>query len=238
MAKVRSPRPGADPVGPGKLLSPTFKAQVLAEIGKYDRRGYSQHQIVAAIAPLVKLTQPRICTLLKEVRQQYKAQIVEDRAEKVAEMLQAYRDVRAEAWACYEKSKTDSERLVRESVKPYEKKEPEKNGKGATGHKGESAEASLVLLKEIYTTEGRLPANVYLQTVLDTLKAERELLGLDAPKLVDLKADLTATGPSVWDVLAQVEETPALAIVTSNDPIERIIEEAGQPLEETSDGNQ
>ncbi len=221
-----------------KLTSPTFKAMVLAEIGKYDRRGYSQHQIVAAIAPLVKLSQPSVCVLLKEMRLQYKTQLLADRADKVNEMLAAYRDIRSEAWDAYEKSKQDSERFVRESGKAFDPtEEMPKNSKNATGRKGESAESSLVLLKQIVTTEGRLPANVYLQTVLDTLKAERELLGLDAPKDINLRAEV-ATGPSVWDVLAQVGATPALEIVASNDPVERMIEDAGKPLEESDDSSQ
>lgn len=217
-----------------KLTSPTFKARVLAEIGKYDRRGYSQHAIATALLPLVKLSQPRICVLLKEMRQQYKTRMMEDRAEKVNEMLAAYRDVRAEAWSSYEKSKADAEKFVRESVKPYEDptEEQKKNAKGATGRKGESAAASLVLLKEIVTTEGRLPANVYLQTVLDTLKAERELLGLDAPKQVDVTGDL---GPNVWDLLAGVD--PSFQVVDANEPIDRILEavETLPPKDEVND---
>lgn len=234
MAKLKT---RADDHGEHKLTSPTFKARVLAEIGKYDRRGYSQHKIVEAIAPLVKLSQPRVCQLLKEIREQYKSRVLEDRTEKVNEMLEAYRDVRAEAWASYEKSKADSERLVRESVRPHKGEDEEvggdslrgkRNGKGATGRRGESVEQSLVLLKEVVTTEGRLPANVYLQTVLDTLKAERDLLGLDAPKTVDV----TTTGElTVWDRIAGVD-LPQLEWVAANDPVERMIDAAGEPADQ------
>lgn len=228
MAKIKNKPPDH---GISKLTSPTFKSQVLAEIARYDRRGYTQHRIVEAIRPLVKLSQPTVCVLLKEVRLEYRNRAVEDRAEKVNEILQSIRDVRSEAWDAYEKSRLNGVTRRRENVRPFEPKKGAKNSKNSTGKKGESVEQTLVLLKEVVTTEGRLPANVYLQTVLETLKAERELLGLDAPKQLDIKQETTL---SVWDQLAGWEAT-SLTVVDANDPIEAKILAAGVPTKEGSD---
>lgn len=206
--------------GSGKIKTPAMKERVLSEVARLDRCGYSQAQIAVRLKECVGVgvTQPMICNYLKEIRLRYKTQALADRAEKVNEMLESLRDVRAEAWASYERSKLDSERLVRESVRPFEKPELKQNAKGSNGRRGESTEASLVLLKEIVTTEGRLPANVYLQTVLDTLKAERDLLGLDAPKEVDVTQRSTVL--NLDDLIRD-----QLAVVDGNDPVEAEIAE-------------
>jgi len=54
------------------------------------------------------------------------------------------------------------------------------------------------LIKKTEQVEERLPANQFLQTVLDTVKQTRDLLGLDAPKKVDMRA---AVAQVPWEAM-------------------------------------
>lgn len=203
-----------------KIKGAAFKDTVLAEVGRLDRCGFSQSRIAAKMKETIgyAVTQPMVHRYLKEIKEKYKNRVMEDRSAKVSEMLEQLRDVRAAAWEAYERSKEDAERVVKEAMPPKDgdKKKPKR------GRDGETAEQSLVLLKQIITTEGRLPGNAYLNTVLATLQAERDLLGLDAPKEVDVRQITTLN----WDALCGF--TDALPVVESNDPLEAKILEAAK----------
>lgn len=211
---------GGAVTGP-KIKSETDKERVLAEVGRLDRCGYSQYAIAEKMKTTIgyAVSQPMVSKYLKRIREEYKGRLIEDRSAKVAEMLDQLRDVRVAAWDAYERSKEDAERVVKEAVAAKEGGEKKKPRRGCSG---ETAEQSLVLLKQIVTTEGRLPGNAYLNTVLATLQAERDLLGLDAPKEVDVRQITTLN----WDALCGF--TDALPVVESNDPLEAKILEAAK----------
>jgi hypothetical protein len=79
--------------------------------------------------------------------------------------------IREEAWEAYERSKQDTDKSVEEFVPcPSDDKPAPKKG---------SREGSLLRISIVKTREGRLPANEYLSTIMKTLEAERQLLGLD-----------------------------------------------------------
>lgn len=212
-----------------KIKSKTDKERVLAEVGRLDRCGYSQYQIAAKMKATIgyRVTQPMVCQYLKMIRAGYKSQLASDRTEKVNEMLAQLREVRAAAWEAYERSQEDAEKVVDEFAAPKaddESNEKPKRRKSSSGRPGETAEQSLALLKQVVTREGRLPGNVYLNTILATLQQERELLGLDAPKQVDVRQTTTVLD---WDALFGA--TQPLVVVESNDPVEAMILEAAKP---------
>jgi hypothetical protein len=132
-----------------------------------DRRGFGQFDIQDALLKEgFDLSQPMISVYLKKIREDYKRQEVEDRAAKVRAKLEEYRDIRREAWLAYDRSQKDTFKEQSEYAISED----------------EGLEGSEQRIKRIVTIEGRLPENAYLTTIMNTLKAERELLGLDETK--------------------------------------------------------
>lgn len=168
----------------------------LAVIEKLDNRGYSQLRIRDYLAENcgIDISRVQVCVDVKKIRQRYLNQADEDAKKRIERMLRNYAEVRAEAWESWERSKKQTSKHTVEMI-PVEKDEDEeprrKKGKAGKpkGKKFSSAVESMRKLREIWVREGRLPANQYLAIILDTLKAERELLGLDAAA----KLDITAT---------------------------------------------
>jgi len=148
-------------------LTKTQRSQVRALIAKMDRRGFGQFDIKdALLREGFDLSQPMISVYLKKIREDYKRQEVEDRAAKVRAKLEEYRDIRREAWLAYDRSQKDTFKEQSEYAVVED----------------EGLECSEQRIKRIVTIEGRLPENTYLTTIMNTLKAERELLGLDETK--------------------------------------------------------
>lgn len=148
-------------------LTKTQRSQVRALIAKMDRRGFGQFDIQDALLKEgFDLSQPMISVYLKKIREDYKRQEVEDRAAKVRAKLEEYRDIRREAWLAYDRSQKDTFKEQSEYAISED----------------EGLEGSEQRIKRIVTIEGRLPENAYLTTIMNTLKAERELLGLDETK--------------------------------------------------------
>lgn len=148
-------------------LTQTQRGQVRALIAKMDRRGFGQFDIKdALLREGFDLSQPMISVYLKKIREDYKRQEVEDRAAKVRAKLEEYRDIRREAWLAYDLSQKDTFKEQSEYAISED----------------EGLEGSEQRIKRIVTIEGRLPENAYLTTIMNTLKAERELLGLDETK--------------------------------------------------------
>lgn len=148
-------------------LTKTQRSQVRALMAKMDRRGFGQFDIQDALLKEgFDLSQPMISVYLKKIREDYKRQEVEDRAAKVRAKLEEYRDIRREAWLAYDRSQKDTFKEQSEYAVVED----------------EGLEGSEQRIKRIVTIEGRLPENAYLTTIMNTLKAERELLGLDETK--------------------------------------------------------
>lgn len=220
----------SSPYGP-KIKSHVLREQVLAEIAKFDRRGYTQRQIGEVLKETfnLELAQTTISSYLKTIRTSYHKARMAEHADLVAEKLEQYREIRAEAWMAYERSKENRDKTVSEYVML-----PEDTGireapvaGGLVGKLKALAERRLMKemqkVKEIITREGRLPATSYLDLIMKTLEAERELLGLDEAKKIDV------TQVSLpWDQILQaagvdpVEErikNPALGPQSSMEPI-------------------
>jgi predicted transcriptional regulator len=143
--------------GPGSRTK-TKRERDMELMARMDRRGYSQYQIARHLG----ISQPQVCYDLKEIRKRYTEAISEEYRAKVEEKRQQLREVRVEAWRAWEKSKADA-RKVTEEV--------------GFGPRGE-------VEKTTKTTEHRLPDPAYLKTIIDTLKQESELDGLNAPKKI------------------------------------------------------
>lgn len=161
-----------------KIKSDHKRETVLAEVSKWAVRGFSQRAIATKLEETmgVKVTQPQIGVYLKQVNERYKAEAIEDRRIMVMRKLEELREVRNEAWVAWEKSKEDVEKRVKETG------ETEKGG----------------FSKDRLEVIGRLPGGEYLQVVLNCIKAERELLGLDEAMKVNMSVVTTAIP---WDEL-------------------------------------
>jgi hypothetical protein len=112
---------------------------------------------------------------LARIRRDYLKARQHERAALVEEKRQQLREARREAWDAWEKSKENARRVVQEKVQ---------DGQGADGRQ-----------KTVTTVEGQLPDPAYLRAVLETLRDESALLGLEAPKQVDARVSLN------WDEL-------------------------------------
>jgi len=148
-----------------KLKSRTAQEEVKSLIAKMDRRGWTQYEIKEGLKDKgIDLSQGMISNYLKKIREEYREVMFLNRKEKVEEKLAQYREIRKEAWEAYDKSRENAE------------KEQEEFGLDG------DMEGSEVRIKRILTTEGRLPDNAYLTTIMKTLESERALLGLDESK--------------------------------------------------------
>lgn len=195
--------------------TPTQVEEVLEKVAWMDRRGWNQYQI----AKECKVTQPQVSYYLKKIRARYKERQLEHKDAAIQQQLEALREIRREAWLAWEKSKADSKsKTVQTSTAPKSKLP-----KGEASDKpdaGSTIESQARIL-EIVTTEGRLPSNPYLQTIMDTLKAERDLLGLDEAKKVDVRS-VTID----WHKLQ--ERKDASAAIVDGDEIEGKIEQVSR----------
>jgi predicted transcriptional regulator len=140
----------------------------LARVAKLDRRGYSQ----ADIARVIGVSQPQICEDLKKIREHYRAAANATYAEKVEEKRAQLREVRSQAWKAWEKSKKDGTRWAEEVTT------------GASGDRTKTTEAK----------EGRLPDATYLRVVIETLRDECALDGLNQPQKLNINANVIDWG--------------------------------------------
>lgn len=152
-----------------KLKSRTAQEEVKSLIAKMDRRGWTQYEIKEGLKDKgIDLSQGMISNYLKKIREEYREVMFLNRKEKVEEKLAQYREIRKEAWEAYDKSRENAEKEQEEfATIPTE---------------DEGLEGSEMRIKRILTTEGRLPENAYLTTIMKTLESERALLGLDESK--------------------------------------------------------
>ncbi len=113
--------------------------------------------------------------------------------------LREYAQVKKEAWEAWERSKEDwNRRIIQQTT--YDSGNNDQLG-GSTS------------LKTIDTTEGHLPSNEYLKTVVSCLNAERQLQGIDPPKKLNVSGTIVS-----WDVLVD-----ALPTASDRDEIEEAI---------------
>lgn len=155
-----------------KIVSKAQKLEVLQLVAKLDRRGWSQFQIRDEIAKQLGLSvsQPMVSRWIGEIKESYRQTILAERREAVEAKIEQYKEIRREAWLAYDRSMNDHEKLV------------EEYGVSSEAAGMDDFVTSEQLVKRIITKEGRLPENAYLTTIMKTLEAERELLGLDETK--------------------------------------------------------
>jgi hypothetical protein len=153
----------------------------LARVADLVARGKSQRAIAAELG----LSQPIISRDWRECLQRLAASRDVDTALKRAAMLEQYSKVKEEAWAAWDRSKEDRQRETKEQA----------GSMGAKGGKGASAPVK-ERFKVQSISEGRLPANEYLRTVLHCLDRECDLEALHPPKKV---APTTPDGESPYE---------------------------------------
>jgi hypothetical protein len=155
----------------GPKRTPTQREADLEKAAKMDRRGFTQQQIADELG--VHRTQ--IEYDLKALRKRYAATQLSETGEAVSEKVEQLREVRAEAWLAWERSKQDKEKRVNEKV--TEPAEPSQSG-AAGDASPKTVREEIQRVKDVITTEGRLPANEYLRTIIDSLAEECKLRGL------------------------------------------------------------
>lgn len=187
--------------------TPTEREEHLELVAKMDRRGHTQHEIAIA----TNRSQPAISQDLAIIRQRYRESMLKSQGDLVQEKLQQYKEVRRIAWLAYDRSMEDAEKEVEEfgTIR-------EEDGSG-------DYSTSEARIKRITTREGRLPANAYLTTIMQTLEAERKLLGLDEAVKVDLSGTI---GVFSWDTLLSAMSAPQ-----TNDAEKRLAEVEGIEIE-------
>ena len=178
-----------------KTRSKTQREERLTEIAALHRRGMTQVEIAEALG----VSQPQIAYDLRIIQTRYQRTQLDARGALVAEKLAQYRDIRREAWLAWERSKEDAGMVVEEFVDANE---------------SDSTEGSERRIRRVVTKAGRLPNNQYLQTIMATHKAERELLGLDPEKpAAQNTLNVVVAGAEFWSGLAkQVAASMPLAV--------------------------
>jgi hypothetical protein len=178
-----------------KTRSKTQREERLTEVAALHRRGMKQTEIAKAVG----VSQPQIAYDLRIVQARYQATQLDDHGALVAEKLAQYRDIRCEAWAAYDRSKEDADMVVEEFVDANE---------------ADTREGSERRIRRVVTKAGRLPGNQYLLTIMRTLEAERELLGLDPEKpAAQNTLNVVVAGAEFWAGLAkQVAAAMPLAV--------------------------
>ena len=222
-----------------KRKSKWEREQALAETARLSRMGYTQWQIAEKLG----VSGPQVHYDQQIIKKRYAETQLGSRAELVNEKLSQLEDVCKEAAEAYEQSKLPAKKVVEERapewdcpvcdgegwvIKRRKAKPTDIEGDGLRILEGvqfveedklcfkcEGRGVRGGVIKVTEQTEERLPANEYLTTILNTVKQGRELLGLDAPKKVDMRA---AVAQVSWEQLcldlppAEVPDPAQLAI--------------------------
>lgn len=186
----------------GPKFTPTQRVEVDQRIAELDRAGFNQYEI----ARDVKLTQPMVSGRLKKIREGYNTSILAERRAYVIEKLALLADIRKRAIIACEKSGEDLRRVLREELESV-------SGKGGYTKRAE-------------TTEARTPAAEYMRIVLDTIKQEREMLGLDEAVKIDLQGEVSVNVFD-WNALvgrAATGDDPVIAERTARALAPRVVE--------------
>jgi len=156
----------------GPKRTKTEREAARAEVARLDLQGWNTYDIARKLG----VSQPQVVYDLRKVRERHIASMVQDRAELVAVKLAQYRATAKEAWLAYQQSKETAVKTLEE----------ETQSQFGSRYKIGS------------TTERRTGDPRYLEVVLKCLQAERELLGLDAPKKLDAQVAQVVLN---WDAL-------------------------------------
>jgi hypothetical protein len=170
-----------------------------AEMMRMLRRGYTHSMVAERLGVARSMVSYDFQVVMKQII----ADRTADTEAIIAAKLQEYAEVKREAWEAWERSKEDVTRRTRE-------------GSSRSDGKGESSEGKRVS----ETTEIRTGDPRYLETVLNCLKAERELLGLNPAKQLEMRGKVEA---QVLDINRLLAEVAGLADAARMDPADEAI---------------
>lgn len=163
--------------------------EALAETSRLYKEGHTY----AEIAVKLGVSSTAVSNDMKIIKARYTETLLSSRAEMVAIKLEQYRAVMKEAWEAWRQSKKNKHKVMT----------------------GSTQVQTFVQAKEQRTIERQTGNATYLSIVASCLQAERELLGLDAPK----KSQVTGAILD-WDKLLL-----GLAQGEISDPVEQTIAE-------------
>lgn len=143
-------------------------------------KGASQCQIAEAIG----ISQPRVNTLLQEIRREWLNEGPSIKQELVVELQQRYRWIFFEANKAWERSKKNKTEITVEEPLLGMMKELGKNGLRKKGEAKDELRRLKSLGRKTTKTNGRIPAAQFLQIMNDVNKALREMHGIDAPQKI------------------------------------------------------
>lgn len=161
-------------------------AQDRAHILQLLRRGYGVEQIAEHLGLPEKVVLQDYRYAIKQVAKNQ----LEDAKELVAAKMLEYAEIKKEAWDAWERSKGDRERKTDEESGYLE----EEDNEGYEDSQGKIPPKAFK--KRTQMKEGRLPSNEYLRTILDCIKAERELLGINPAQEINVHSS------SIWAMLS------------------------------------
>lgn len=176
---------------PGPKFGVTEREGVLALVARLDRIGYNQYDIAREIGREFRgkqVSQQYVSVMLKEIRERYLLQQKVERQHLIAVKIEQYRDIYRQAYEAWVRSSSGLERTTEESVLRPQPKTQDPVGKRVRGEKVDKASElahRLVVIKRVVLKEGRAGAAEFLRVMAECLQAERELLGLDAPKKIE-----------------------------------------------------
>lgn len=149
------------------LNNPLEESITRNQIIQLMKRGYGEEDVAIKLGLEVKQVVVQYKIAIKEMAET-RSQITE---EVLTMKLKEYQEVKKEAWEAWEKSKNPIEKEAYETItSEYGKKEIIKRFK-----------------------EGRLPASEYLNVILQCLKAERELLGMNPVRKIEGSVTVAGT---------------------------------------------
>jgi hypothetical protein len=164
----------------GPKRTKTEREHDLAETARLDALGYSQSDIALRL----KVSQPQVSADLKTLRERYEKEQQQSREISLHKHIRGLCHLRKECIEAWERSKLDHEertvRTFRQVIEAETKTDADGNVMVVR------PERIIEKVNTILHSEGRLPDNSYLRTILDTYKYEAELLGYYAPKVNQL----------------------------------------------------
>lgn len=182
-----------------------------AEISRLLALGYLPYQVAAELGVTFTTVSADFAVITRELRQSRN----ESLQSYIDQKLLEYSAIKKEAWAAWHRSKEDGERETKEMIEEHNC--PICVGTGSVESRGEArpcrncggAGIKGGVVKLIMMREGRCGDSSYLKTILDCIKAERELLGLDPEKKVKMTGTVAVID---WNELTNGAPDPASVI--------------------------
>ncbi len=188
--------------------------RTLTEVQHLHNCGYNNTHIQAELKRKfgIRVSLAQVGVYIKKIIDRWKEHQLFDRKVYVQQKLAQYEHMRREAWEAYYASKKCDKSMTKEfavplrlkmkKISPDEEDELDKKRKPKEG----TPQHDLVLVKKVLKQSTKLPASQYLQIIALCLEAERELLGLDAPKQADVKVSSGDKPTMNWDEFLATRE--------------------------------